>query len=207
MARYKLKNSNNAVSCEVLNESAGDYIVRFKNGVIQNVPKNRVSRLDNIDEGVLDTVRQAAGEINKYGRKFASKVKDIVNRINSLFIEDFMFFFNGKKPLHVTPPVNVLGAAVNGCDFINIIPGEDIIETCEENGINPDPVSNYKITGQYDGAFQAEWLNSVTKDNTLDEGIDLIDAFFLNEEDEVLKAAESKRKKRCKLFKFNDKTR
>ena len=195
MARYKLKNSNNAVSCEVLNESAGDYIVRFKNGVIQNVPKNRVSRLDNIDEGVLDTVRQAAGEINKYGRKFASKVKDIVNRINSLFIEDFMFFFNGKKPLHVTPPVNVLGAAVNGCDFINIIPGEDIIETCEENGINPDPVSNYKITGQYDGAFQAEWLNSVTKDNTLDEGIDLIDAFFLNEEDEVLKAAESKRKK------------
>ena len=187
MARYKLKNSNNTVNCEILNESAGDYIVRFKNGVIQNVPKNRVSQLDNIDEGVLDTVRQAAGEINKYGRKFASKIKDIVNRINSLFIEDFMFFFNGKKPLHVTPPVNVLGAAVNGCDFINIIPGEDIIETCEENGINPDPVSNYKITGQYDGAFQAEWLNSVTKDNTLDEGIDLIDAFFLNEEMNSLK--------------------
>lgn len=202
MARYKLKNSNNTVNCEILNESAGDYIVRFKNGVIQNVPKNRVSQLDMIDEAVLDNIKDT---VNKYGRKFASKVRDVVNRINSLFIKGFMFFFNGEKPLHVTSPVNVLGAAVNGCDFINIIPGEDIIETCEENGINPDPVSNYKITGQYDGAFQAEWLNSVTKDNTLDEGIDLIDAFFLNEDEIILKDAESKRKKGVNYAKLTTK--
>ena len=53
MAKYHLKNSNNTVNCEVLNESAGDYIVRFNNGVVQNVPKDRVTHLDKIDEGVL----------------------------------------------------------------------------------------------------------------------------------------------------------
>ena len=87
MAKYKLKNSNNTVNCEILNESAGDYIVRFNNGVIQNVPKDRVSQLDKIDEGVLDTVRQAAGAVNKYGRKFASKVKDIAQKVKEFFVQ------------------------------------------------------------------------------------------------------------------------
>ena len=96
MARYKLKNSNNTVNCEILNESAGDYIVRFKNGVIQNVPKYRVSQLDNIDEGVLDTVRGAAETVNKYGRKFVSRIKNIAQKVrdfivNVFTVDDFVF--------------------------------------------------------------------------------------------------------------------
>ena len=66
MAKYKLKkNSNNVVNCEILNESANDYIVRFNNGVIQNVPKDRVSQLDNIDEGVtlLEVLRQSTSMV------------------------------------------------------------------------------------------------------------------------------------------------
>ena len=57
MAKYRLRNSNNVVKCEVLNESKNEFVVRFNNGVIQKVPKYRVSNLDRIDEGVLDAVR------------------------------------------------------------------------------------------------------------------------------------------------------
>ena len=67
MAKYRLKNSNNFVNCEILNEHAGDYIVRFKNGVIQNVRKDRVSHLDMIDEAVLDGIKD---RVSKYGRSF-----------------------------------------------------------------------------------------------------------------------------------------
>ena len=120
MAKYKLKNSNNVVNCEILNESANDYIVRFNNGVIQNVPKERVTNLDNIDEGVLDTVRGAAEAVNKYGRKFTSKVKDIAQKVKEFLVKAFVangfVVFKGieNKFLEASHPVNAMEGAKIG---------------------------------------------------------------------------------------------
>ena len=158
MAKYKLRNSNNVVNCEILNESANDYIVRFNNGVIQNVPKDRVSQLDNIDEGVLDTVRGAAETVNKYGRKFASKVKDIAKKVKEFlvkaFVADGFVIFKGteNKYLEASHPVNAMeGAKTTNC--VNYVPGSDTVELCNELGITPEAVENYEFSGEYEGAI------------------------------------------------------
>ena len=158
MARYKLKNSNNTVNCEILNESAGDYIVRFKNGVIQNVPKNRVSQLDKIDEGVLDTVRQAAGEINKYGRKFVSRVKDIAQKVrdfivNVFTVDDFVFFVNENGIISSSHPANCIAGA-KSTNSVNFYPGSDVVSVCKDMNIGANPVENYQFSGVYDGPIQ-----------------------------------------------------
>lgn len=158
MARYKLKNSNNTVNCEILNESAGDYIVRFKNGVIQNVPKNRVSQLDKIDEGVLDTVRQAAGEINKYGRKFVSRVKDIAQKVrdfivNVFTVDDFVFFTNENGIISSSHPANCIAGA-KSTNSVNFYPGSDVVSVCKDMNIGANPVENYQFSGVYDGPIQ-----------------------------------------------------
>lgn len=158
MAKYKLKNSNNVVNCEVLNESTNDYIVRFKNGVIQNVPKNRVSQLDNIDEGVLNFVRGAADAVNKYGRKFASKVKDIAQKVKEFFVKAFVadgfvvFKGSANNYLEASHPVNAMEGAKN-VSCVNYVPGSDTIELCNELGITPEAVENYEFEGTYEGAI------------------------------------------------------
>ena len=158
MAKYKLKNSNNVVNCEILNESANDYIVRFKNGVIQNVPKNRITNLDNIDEGVLDTVRGAAEAVNKYGRKFASKVKDIAQKVKEFLVKAFVangfVVFKGteNKFLEASHPVNAMEGAKN-TNSVNYVPGADTVELCNELGITPEAVENYEFEGEYEGAI------------------------------------------------------
>ena len=158
MAKYKLKNSNNVVNCEILNESANDYIVRFNNGVIQNVPKNRVTNLDNIDEGVLDTVRGAAEAVNKYGRKFASKVKDIAQKVKEFLVKAFVtngfVVFKGteNKFLEASHPVNAIEGAKN-TNCVNYVPGSDTVELCNELGITPEAIENYEFEGEYEGAI------------------------------------------------------
>ena len=175
MARYKLKNSNNTVNCEILNESAGDYIVRFKNGVIQNVPKNRVSQLDNIDEGVLDTVRQAAGEINKYGRKFVSRVKDIAKNIknfivNAFFDNGYIFFKDQDgEILPAVSPVNSMIFAQSGKCELNFYPGSDLRNTCDVLGIDSEATQNYRFRGEYEGflGFDENVNESVNVNNSV----------------------------------------
>ena len=158
MARYKLKNSNNTVSCEILNESVGDYIVRFKNGVIQNVPKYRVSRLDNIDEGVLDTVRGAAETANKYGRKFVSKIKDIAQKVknfilNAFVIDNAIYFNDGNNLINANHPVNILAAAANNRS-VNFYPSDTVKEVCSDFGLKEEIVENFDFYGdEYEGPF------------------------------------------------------
>ena len=158
MARYKLKNSNNTVNCEILNESAGDYIVRFKNGVIQNVPKNRVSRLDSIDEGVLDTVRGAAETVNKYGRKFVSRIKNIAQKVrdfivNVFTVDDFVFFVNENGIISSSHPANCIAGA-KMTHSVNFYPGSDVVSVCKDMNIGANPVENYQFSGVYDGPIQ-----------------------------------------------------
>ena len=156
MARYKLRNSNNTVSCEILNESAGDYIVRFKNGVIQNVPKKRVSQLDKIDEGVLDTVRDT---VSKYGKNFVSKMKDVATKVKEFFVkvfsvDNFVFFRDSNGGiLQAIHPVNAMEGS-KGVDSVNYVPSSDTVALCNEIGITPEAVENFEYEGEYEGAVQ-----------------------------------------------------
>ena len=124
MAKYRLRNSNNVVKCEVLNESKNEFVVRFNNGVIQKVPKYRVSNLDRIDEGVLDAVRGAADSVNKYGRKFVSKIKDTAKKIKeflikALVVDGFVVFKDSENGyLEASHPVNAIEGAKN-TDCVN----------------------------------------------------------------------------------------
>ena len=186
MAKYKLQKSNNVVSCEVLNESDGQYVVRFGNGVIQSVPKNRVFNLDNIDEGVLDTVR---GAVNKYGRKIASKVKDIAQKIRSFFVKpvvvDNFVFMNDEsgKVLPAIHPINAMEGA-KGVDSVNYIPGSDTIELCDELGIEAEAVENFEFADNgYEGAVQFDTTVSESVKGTTS----LIKAIYEGEDDHLAK--------------------
>ena len=158
MAKYKLRNSNYVVNCEILNESANDYVVRFKNGVIQNVPKYRVSQLDNIDEGVLDTVRGAAETVNKYGRKFTSKVKDIAKKVknfilNAFVIDNTIYFNDGNNLINANHPVNILAAAANN-KSVNFYPSDTVKEVCSDFGLKEEIVEHFDFYGdEYEGPF------------------------------------------------------
>ena len=68
MAKYSL-NNNKSLHCAILDENciAGTYKVRFNNGTIRNVKKNRVYGLTRLDEGVLDRVKAL-------GKKLLDKV-------------------------------------------------------------------------------------------------------------------------------------
>lgn len=187
MAKYKLQKSNNVVSCEVLNESDGQYVVRFGNGVIQSVPKNRVFNLDKIDEGVLDTVR---GAVNKYGRKIASKVKDIAQKIRSFFVKpvvvDNFVFMNDEsgKVLPAIHPINAMEGA-KGVDSVNYIPGSDTIELCDELGIEPEAVENFEFADNgYEGAVQFDTTVSESVKGTTS----LIKAIYEGEDDHLAKS-------------------
>ena len=159
MAKYKLKNSNNVVNCEVLNESAGDYIVRFNNGVVQSVPKDRVTHLDKIDEGVLDVIKGAADSVNKYGRKVAAKAKEAIEKIKEFFVkafvaDNFVFFKDVEgKVIPAIHPINAMEGAKETAG-VNYIPGSDTVKLCNELGITPEAVENFEYEGEYEGAVQ-----------------------------------------------------
>jgi hypothetical protein len=86
MAKYRLKNTLvggfREVNCNILHESAGSYVVQFENGVVRRVPKRRVYRLNRIDEGVLDTIRDAGKRLfsglKKVGKYVAAFIGDAI---------------------------------------------------------------------------------------------------------------------------------
>lgn len=168
MAKYRLKNSNNFVNCEILNEHAGDYIVRFKNGVIQNVRKERVSHLDMIDEAVLDGIKD---RVSKYGRSFISKTKNIAKKIkgfivNAFFNNGYIFFKNEEgETIPAVSPVNTMLFASNTDLELNFYPGTDLIKTCNAVGVDAEASQNYQFRGKYEGAFFFDNVNESVSNN------------------------------------------
>ena len=168
MAKYRLKNSNNFVNCEILNEHAGDYIVRFKNGVIQNVRKERVSHLDMIDEAVLDGIKD---RVSKYGRSFISKTKNIAKKIkgfivNAFFNNGYIFFKNEEgETIPAVSPVNTMIFASNTDLELNFYPGTDLIKTCNAVGVDAEASQNYQFRGKYEGAFFFDDVNESVSNN------------------------------------------
>lgn len=152
----KVIKNGESIECEVLYENAGQYIVKFKTGVVRGIDKNRVYDFDRIDEGVLDTIRNTA---NKYGKKVISAAKDAAERVKKFFIsfftiDNFVFFKNSNnKVLSVSHPINAIeGAKMSGC--VNFVPGSGVVEMCNIVGIKPEAVENFTYDSKYTGAIQ-----------------------------------------------------
>ena len=160
MARFKiLENGNATVPCQILNESAGKYIVKFEDGNIERVSKSLVSDLDKVDEGVLDMVRNSGKAVMKYGKTVYNKAKDVAKKIADLIIAPFRVFdcvfFKGDDGgiLPVSHPLNAIEGALN-CNSVNYIPSDSTVKLCDELGIEAKAVENFEFEGEYNGAVQ-----------------------------------------------------
>lgn len=177
MAKYQLKNSNKKVDCELLTENEGQYVVRFKNGIVQRVPKNRISNLDKIDEGVLDTIKGIGG-------KLVDKIKGAARKIKEFFVEvfnvgDFVFFKTDQDNiLSASHPINSIKGS-QSVDSVNFIPSEETIELCDELGIQPVAVENFEFNDDYTGAF--DFTLSTFVGESKKETTSLIDALHEGE--------------------------
>lgn len=155
MARFKTE-SGKHVSCELLNESQGKYVVKFNTGVIRIVDKECVSNLDRIDEGVLDVLKD---KVNKYGRTVvdtARKVADVASSfiVNIFSLNRFVFFKDENDSIIESshPANSIQGSKLGNC--VNFIPGDGIAEVCEVIGIKPEAVENFTYDDVYNGAVQ-----------------------------------------------------
>ena len=175
MAKYRLKNKGRKVNCEILHESENSYVVKFNNGVVQKVPKGRVSELDHIDEGVLDTLKTLGSKIYGKGKEIAQKVKGFF--VNIFNADNFVIFKSeDDKILSASHPVNAIEGAII-TDSVNFVPSDDTVAMCEEAGIAPKAVENFEFSDDYTGAFDfAEAMEESTK-----ESGSLIDALDENE--------------------------
>ena len=175
MARFKILEKGNAtVPCQILNESAGKYIVKFEDGNIERVSKSLVSDLDKIDEGVLDMVRNSGKAVMKYGKTVYNKAKDVAKKIADLIITPFRVFdcvfFKSDDGgiLPVSHPLNAIEGALN-CKSVNYIPSSSTVKLCDELGIEAKAVENFEFEGEYNGAVQFyDYLGeSETSNNSL----------------------------------------
>ena len=147
MAKYIIGSTGNqTVNCEILNESAGRYIVRFKSGVIKDVDKNRVKCLDAIDEGVLEFVNEgklgdilkgAAKGISDFGKRAGDAIKSAFEYVVTKIIKvNNRIWFQQKNGdfVQAIHPINAMLAASETED-IGFIPSDDDEESCETLGI------------------------------------------------------------------------
>lgn len=201
MAKYRLRNGKDSVKCEILNESVGKYIVRFKNGKIKSVPKSSVRDLDRIDEGVVDAVRSGADAVKKFGRHVAgafnntkNAIKNISSKIKNFVISAFkkvkgfvLFFGANGKAINASHPLNMIKFAKSN-SAVSFIPSETTVETCNELGIDAQAIYDIQTTlenAEYDGAVQP--LAIAKLQESLERNFDKKNSLFENElfEDEL----------------------
>lgn len=184
-----MKDDKHFVDVDILNEQKNEYVVRFGNGVIQRVPKKRVSQMTKIDEGVLDTLRGAVSTANKYGREFKEKFVEIAKKIKEFFVKafvtnNFVFFKDTEgKVVPAIHPINSIEGA-KSTSSVNYIPGSDTIQLCNELGIEPEAVENFEFGGEYTGAIP--FKSTVSESN----GSSSVLRSLVEAEDSYLKDAE-----------------
>ena len=170
MAKYKLNESGSrCTNCDILGENLNNYIVRFSNGQIQEVVKDKVSDLNEIDEGVLDLVKAAADKAGEFGRNVVSGVKNAVEAIKGFvlraFKKDNRVYFedeDGEIVPAVHPINGMLAATENGA--INFFPSEDLVDAGKLGGVIPRAIVNFKLADEYDGAiFPTSFAEAVSE--------------------------------------------
>lgn len=171
MAKYKLKNTLvggfRDVNCNILHESAGSYVVQFENGVVRRVPKRRVYRLNRIDEGVLDTIRDA-------GKRLFSGLKKVGKYVAA-------FICGEKQP--VSSPINAVITAKN-IDGMSVVLSSETAALAKSLGVNDTAVIDDEIT-EDDLAIESFWKTAMQSLKTLNlqEGVYYKSSRRLNEDD------------------------
>ena len=170
MAKYKLNESGSkSTNCDILGENLNNYIVRFGNGQIQEVVKDKVSDLNEIDEGVLDLVRNAAGKAGEFGKKVATAVRNAAEAVKGFILRAFKInnrVFMEDEDGEIVPsvhPINgMLAATENGA--INFFPSEELADVGKLGGVIPRAIVNFKLADGYEGAvFPTEFVESVNE--------------------------------------------
>lgn len=164
MARLSLSSDRSSfANCDILNETYDQYVVKFANGAVSMVDKDRVYALNEMDNEVLDTIRNTGREIgekiSKFGVRMINKAKDTARAIKNFFMRAFVnngfvfFKTNDNKVLPVSHPINAMLAA-SSSDLnigINVYPSEETVEFGKEMGLRSVAVQKYQFSGEYDG--------------------------------------------------------
>jgi len=197
MAKYRIgNNGKNDVNCELLTESAGKYIVRFGNGMIKGVEKDRIHSLDPVDVDVLklvnesklgDLVKGAADKVGEFGRRVGAGIKSAVEAVKEFVItrivkSNHRIFFqleNGDF-LQAIHPLNAMLAAgeTNGISFI---PSKEDVEFCKDLGITARSYEPEFDDDEYEGS--AIVATDFAKVNEAEENIK--GSFGVNERDRL----------------------
>ena len=145
MAKYSL-NRTNHVHCSILDENclANTYTVKFDNGVVRNVPKSKVSRLDRIDEGVLSRLKEVGGKLLDNIVRAAGRYLFCVLGDNIVSNTLFNVMFKAETR--------------NGIGFY---PGKTFVNVCDEAGVEPTITEEDDIDDEENEAINAYWKEKI----------------------------------------------
>ena len=145
MAKYSL-NRTNHVHCSILDENclANTYTVKFDNGVVRNVPKSKVSRLDRIDEGVLSRLKEVGGKLLDNIVRAAGRYLFCVLGDNIVSNTLFNVMFKAETR--------------NGIGFY---PGKTFVNVCDEAGVEPTVTEEDDIDDEENEAINAYWKEKI----------------------------------------------
>ena len=145
MAKYSL-NRTNHVHCSILDENclANTYTVKFDNGVVRNVPKSKISRLDRIDEGVLSRLKEVGGKLLDNIVRAAGRYLFCVLGDNIVSNTLFNVMFKAETR--------------NGIGFY---PGKTFVNVCDEAGVEPTVTEEDDIDDEENEAINAYWKEKI----------------------------------------------
>lgn len=108
------------------------YTVKFTNGVIKNVSKNKVQDLDILDESLLDTLRKGVNAVTNFFGNIYNKV-----------VATGKVIYTAVAGVGAPHLGNImLAASDEDNDFLGFIPSTDIARSCEEAGIDATQTIN-----------------------------------------------------------------
>lgn len=187
MAKYSL-NNNKSLHCAILDENciAGTYKVRFNNGTIRNVKKNRVYGLTRLDEGVLDRVKAL-------GKKLLDKV---------ISVGKYVYISLGGKKINTLFNVMINAEEKPGMSFY---PSKRFIKVCNDAGVEPTETEDDSLDDADAKMVNAYWSKVMKRYNeTSDEAVATANESYrkssyayrqrlrLNEADEIKLAQDEK---------------
>lgn len=149
MAKFILPSNRYGVTrrvpCAIIDEDRLNetYTVRFTNGSIRTVKKNRVTNLDRIDESLIDTLRGGASAVKRGVSKIKRKVREFVDAIYNTVVYTGKCIYTAVAGVATSHLGNtMLAAADEDNNFLGFIPSNSVAKECEEAGIEATQTFN-----------------------------------------------------------------
>lgn len=140
------------LECQIIDNNVlnNSYTVKFENGEIKNLPKDRISNLNKIDEGILDRIKI-----------LGKRLIDQVIKIGQYVFTKFDNFI-----LPAISPINSAIATKNN-KSVNVYLNKDTIDAAKElkiNITNPsiDEIDDKKVINDYIKYLNDFWHNVIT---------------------------------------------